>query len=63
MRINSRLDIEEHLKYVMNKSNFVGYKLYGLRLQDDIKTSLNLFRLLVMPSYRLAYTLYTRQPE
>jgi hypothetical protein len=60
MLVNGDLDIKDHLKNINQKANFISFKLYGLRKLDDIKLNRNMFKTFIMPSYRLAFTLYAR---
>jgi len=61
--LNGRLDLKEHKMLINKKAAFISYKLYGLRLKDDLRMNMSAFKVFVMPSYRLAYTLYARQSE
>ena len=60
MMLNGQLDIKDHLKLINKKANYITYKLYGLRMLDDTRININMFRVFVLPSYRLAHTLYAR---
>ena len=61
--MNGRLDLKEHCKLINKKAAFISSRLYGLRLKDDLRTNMNLFKVFIMPSYRMAFTLYDRQNE
>lgn len=56
--MNSKLSIKSHLKYINKKISFITYKLYGLRLLDNLKLNINLFKVFLMPLYRLAFATY-----
>lgn len=57
--MDSKLSLKSHLKYISKKISFITYKLYGLRLLDNLKLSINLFKVFLMPLYRLAFTVYS----
>jgi hypothetical protein len=59
--MNGKLDLKDHLKLINRKANFTAYRLYGLRKLDDVKLNMSMFKLCIMPVYRLAHTLYARQ--
>jgi hypothetical protein len=63
LMLNGRLDLTEHKKLINRKAGFICHKLYGLRKRDDLRINVNLFKVFIMPSYRLAWTLYSRQSE
>jgi hypothetical protein len=52
--------MKDHLKAINRKANFIAHRLYGIRRIDDLRMNMNMFRTFVMPSYRLAFTLYAR---
>lgn len=58
--LSGRLDVKEHCKLINRKAAFISGRLFGVRLKDDLRTNMNLFKVLIMPSYRMAYTLYPR---
>ena len=61
MLLNGEMSIEPHLKTITNKYNFIAYKLTGIRRMDNLKLNINLFKVFILPLYRLAYMLYARQ--
>jgi hypothetical protein len=63
MMINNKLAIEPHLKAILKKFHFIAYKLTGIRRMDNLKMNINLFKIFILPLYRLAFTLYARQNE
>jgi hypothetical protein len=60
LMLNGQLNLKDHLKTINRKANFIAYRLYGIRKIDDLRLNTNMFRTFVMPSYRLAFTLYAR---
>lgn len=63
MVLNGRLDLKEHCKMINKKAAFISYRLYKLRIKDDTKINVNLFKVFLMPSYRMAFTAYDRLTE
>lgn len=61
--LNTRLDLKEHQKLINKKAAFICSRLYGLRKRDDLRLNVNLFKVFILPSYRLAWTLFSRQTE
>lgn len=61
--VDNKLSIEPHLKAILVKYNFIAYKLIGVRMKDNLKFNINMFKVFILPLYRLAYTLYARQNE
>jgi hypothetical protein len=60
LMLNGQLNMKDHLKAINRKANFIAHRLYGIRRIDDLRMNMNMFRTFVMPSYRLAFTLYAR---
>lgn len=58
--MNGALNMSDHLKAINKKAGFISHRLYGLRLLDNLKVNRNMFQTFVMPSYRLAFTQYSR---
>lgn len=58
--LSNDLSAGEHLKIINQKFNFLSYKLSAIRKKDFLKLNLRLFKVFVMPMYRLAYTQYPR---
>lgn len=60
LHLNGRLDLRDHLMAINRKAGFLSHKLYGIRILDDLKLNRNLFFTFIMPSYRLAFTQFSR---
>lgn len=58
MTVNSSLDVEGHLQAISRKIVFITNQLTGIRRLGKTHLNLSLFRILVIPQYRLAFSLY-----
>lgn len=56
--MNDTLDVKSHLTACERKVNFITNKLTPIRLRYNTKLNLNLYKILVTPLYRLAYSSY-----
>jgi hypothetical protein len=63
LMLNGRLDLQEHCKLINKKAAYLSCRLHKLRFKDDTRINMNLFRVFLMPSYRMAYTAYDRLSE
>ena len=50
----------EHLKEITRRASFISHKFYAVRNVKDLRMSVGLFKIMVQPLYRLAYTVYAR---
>jgi hypothetical protein len=51
--LNDKLKVAGHLQHVERKVNFVMHKLTPIRMLKDLRLSVNLFRTMCMPLYRM----------
>lgn len=56
--LNEDLDLEDHLSTLTRKISFIRLQLYGIRKLSKIHLNLNLFKLLITPLYRMAFSLF-----
>jgi hypothetical protein len=52
--------VDKHMEEVAKKCNYIRWKLTGLRKIGNLKLNINLFRVLIMPLYRLASACFHR---
>ena len=58
--MNTRLNTRDHLDYIHPKISFLTNRLTPVRLKRDTKLNLNLFRVFVLPLYRLVANNYEK---
>ena len=54
MMVNGQLDIKAHIQYINKKIMFITNRLTALRYADNLKLNINLFRIFILPLYRLS---------
>jgi hypothetical protein len=52
--MNGELNVNKHLKEINKRIGFITMKLYPIRNIDDLKLNINLFKVFIMPLYRLS---------
>ena len=58
MAFTRQLKLSDHYEAISQKISFVTYKLYGMRKREHLKLNINLFKVLIMPLYRLCFSIY-----
>jgi hypothetical protein len=58
--INDSLTITTHLKETAKKFNYIRWRLAGVRRHSNLRLTINLFKMLIMPLNRLAATTFHR---
>jgi hypothetical protein len=58
--INKRLNTKDHLNHIQPKIQHITNRLTPVRLKRDTKLYLNLFRVFILPLYRLAANNYSK---
>lgn len=53
--IDTSLSLDSHLNYIGKKIGFITHKLTPLRFLKDTKLNINLFKILIMPQFRMSF--------
>ena len=56
--VTNNLSMESHLKNTRNKATYVTHRLTPIRLKGNTKLNLNLYKIFILPLYRLAFNNY-----
>lgn len=51
--IDCSLKLSTHLDIITRKINYIRYKLHGVRHKNNLKLNINLYKLFVMPLFRM----------
>ena len=57
--VNDKLDFEDHFSTISRKIFFMTNQLTGVRRQAKTHLNLSLFRILIIPQYRIAFSIYS----
>ena len=63
MAFTRQLKLSDHYEAISQKISFVTYKLYGMRKREHLKLNINLFKVLIMPLYRLCFSIYITKKQ
>lgn len=55
MSINNNLSLHDHIKEAEKKLNFINFRLYPILAKTSFKLKVNLFKMMGIPQYRLAF--------
>lgn len=57
--LNSNFNSERHLKTIASKIIYITNRLTPLRLKKNVKLNVNLYRILIIPLYRLGFAIFS----
>ena len=58
MTVAKDLRLRQHVEVIQHKINFIKHRLSPIRFRKNTKMNLNLFKIFVLPLYRLDFTNY-----
>ena len=58
LQMDAKLTMDGHLNFINKKIVFLNNKLVPVRMLDFMELNINLYKLMILPLYRLTFALY-----